>query len=88
MSPTKILNLELGSLSKFLVKPGLGFFNQILDLRQAASKLYETQCDFSNHSRSIRLPFECANGRQGYGPTKAELDPALASASASSFPLL
>jgi hypothetical protein len=55
MSPTKFLKLDLGSLSKYLVKPGLGFFSHILDWRQAVSKLYEAQCDLSNHSRSIHL---------------------------------
>jgi hypothetical protein len=86
MSPTKILNLGLGSLSKYLVNPGLGFFSHILDWRQAVSRLHEVQCDLNNHSRSLCLTLEGANGRQGSGPTKAELDPALASASASSFP--
>jgi hypothetical protein len=66
MSPTKILNLDLCSPSKYLVKPGLGFFTHILDWRQAVSKLHEA-------------------GIQGYGPTKAELDPALAITSVSSF---
>jgi hypothetical protein len=85
MSPTKILNLDLGSLSKYLVKSGLGFFSHILDWQQTVSKLREEQCDLSNHSRTLRLTLKGANGRQGSGLTKAELDPALASASASSF---
>jgi hypothetical protein len=86
MSPTKISNLDLGSLSRYLVKPGLNFFSHILDWRQAVSKLHEVQCDLSNHSSSLRLTLEGANWRQGSGSTKAEFDPALASASASSFP--
>jgi hypothetical protein len=44
------------------------------------------QCDINNYSSSLRLTLEGANGRQGSGPTKAELDPALASASAFLFP--
>jgi hypothetical protein len=59
---------------QYLVKPGLGFFSHILDKRQAVSKLH----DLSNHTRSLRLPLEGANGRQGFGPTKTELDPAIA----------
>jgi hypothetical protein len=86
MITTKILNLDLGSLSKYLGKPGLGFFSHILDCRQAVSKLHEAQCDLSDYSDSLRLTLEGANGRQGSGSTKAELDPALASALASSFP--
>jgi hypothetical protein len=35
MSPIKILNLDLGSLSKHLVKPELGFFSHLIDCRQA-----------------------------------------------------
>jgi hypothetical protein len=85
MSPTKILNLDLGNLSKFLVKPGLGFFSHILDWRQAISKLHEAQCDLSNRSRSLRLTLKGANGRQGSGPKKAELDPTLAPASSFSW---
>jgi hypothetical protein len=65
MSPTKILNLDLSSLSKFLIKSGLGSFSHILDWRQAVSKLYEVQCDLNNHSRSLCLTLEGANGRQG-----------------------
>jgi hypothetical protein len=86
MSPTKIFNLDLGILSKYLVKPGLGFFSHILDWRQAVSKLHKVQCNLNNHYRSLCMTLESANGRQGSGPTKAELDSALASASASSFP--
>jgi hypothetical protein len=86
MSPTKILNFDLGSLSKYLVKPGLGFFSHILDWQQAVCKLLEAQCDLNNRYRSLRLTIEGANRRQGSGSTKTELDPDLASASASSFP--
>jgi hypothetical protein len=78
MSPTKILNLELGSLSKYLVKPRLGFFIQILDWRQEDSKLHKAQCALSKHSRSFRLTLKGADER-------AKLDPALACASVSSF---
>jgi hypothetical protein len=85
MSPTKILNLDLGSLSRYLVKPGLGLFSHILDWRQAVCKLHEAQCDLSNHSRALRLTLKDSNGRQGFGPTKAESDLVLASASASLF---
>jgi hypothetical protein len=69
MSFTKILNLDLGSLSKYkyLVKPS--FFSHILDWRQTVSKLHEVQCDLNNHSRSLHLTLESANGRQGSGPT-------------------
>jgi hypothetical protein len=73
MSPSKILNLDLGSFSKYLVKPGLGCFSHILKSRQAVSVSWG------------RLTLEGANGRQDSGSTKAELDPALANASASSF---
>jgi hypothetical protein len=84
MSPTNILNLDLGSLSEYLVKLGLGFFSHILDWRQAISKLHESECDSRNHSHSLHLTLDGANARQG--PAKAELDPTLASALASSFP--
>jgi hypothetical protein len=83
---TKILNLDLGSPSKYLVKPGLDFSSHILDWRQAVFKLHEAQCDFSYHARSLRLTLEDANRKQCSGPTKAELDSTLANASASSFP--
>jgi hypothetical protein len=86
MSPIKILNLDLGSLNKYLVKPGSGFFSHILDWQKAVSKLHEAQCDLSNHSRSLRLTLEGANEKQVSSPTKSKLDFALASASASSFP--
>jgi hypothetical protein len=81
MSPTKILNLDPGSLSAYLVKPGFDFFSYILDQRQAVSKLHKALWDLSHHSRSVRLTLVGASGT-----TKAELDPVLASASASSFP--
>jgi hypothetical protein len=85
VSPSKIHNSDLGRLCKYLNKHGLEFFSHILAWRQAVSKLHEAQCDLSNHSRSLCLTLECANERQGSGPTKAELDPALASASVSVF---
>jgi hypothetical protein len=56
MSPFKILNLDLGNLSKYLVKPWFGIFSRI------------------SADRSLRLTLEGANGRQGSGLTKAELD--------------
>jgi hypothetical protein len=73
MSPTKILNLALGSHSTYLVKPGFGFFSHILDWRQAVSKLHEAQCDLSNYSRSLRLSLEDVNGRQGSGTTQLKI---------------
>jgi hypothetical protein len=86
MSSTKILNMDLGSLSKYLVKRRPGFFSHIPDWRQAVSKLREAQCYSSSHSHALRLTLEGADGKQGSGPTKAEIDLALASASASSLP--
>jgi hypothetical protein len=55
MSPTIMLNLDLGSLSNYLVKPGFGFFSHILDWRQAVSKLHEAQCDLRNHTQRKKL---------------------------------
>jgi hypothetical protein len=60
-------NLDLSSLSKYLFKPGLGFFSHILDLRQAVCKLHEARCDLSNHFHSLRFTVEGTNGRQGSG---------------------
>jgi hypothetical protein len=71
---------------QYLSKPGLGFFSHIRDWPQAVSKLHEVHCDLSNRSHSLRLTLEGANGKQGSGLTKAEFEPILANASASSFP--
>jgi hypothetical protein len=54
MSPTKILNLDLSSLSKYLVKPGFGFFSHTFstDDKQSPSSMRRSVVTWSEDPKT------------------------------------